>query len=170
MSKKAKDAAKEILDRFGSKVPIDIDAIVKAYDISVVVEELETSVSGILMIESKHIYIVLNLFHPEGRKRFTQAHELGHFLLHRDSSKVFIDETPLFRKDEPSKPVVDPKEVEANVFAAELLMPEDVLRTDLDEKPLKAGDEGAVRKLATRYGVSTVALKYRLKGLGLISK
>jgi len=59
-------------------------------------------------------------------------------------------------------------EVEANAFAAALLMPEDYLRNDLRDKRFDMYDETAVRRLAQRYQVSVQALTIRLMELGLL--
>jgi Zn-dependent peptidase ImmA (M78 family) len=171
MSKKAKAAAREILDRFGSKIPIKIDAIVKAHDIEIFEDnELESFVSGILMMKAGRVGLVINHYHSESRKRFTIAHELGHYLLHRDTSSVFIDETPLFYRGARSERDVDTREVEANVFAAELLMPEEAVRADLKAAPARAKDSVAIGKMATRYGVSGTAMQYRLQQLKLVAE
>jgi Zn-dependent peptidase ImmA (M78 family) len=167
MSRRAKEAAGEILRRFGSQVPVDVTSVVKAHGITVLVEDVEVSLSGMLVIKPEHTYVVLNQLHPTGRMRFSLAHELGHYLLHRDTSSVFIDETPLFYRDERSKEGTDPLEVEANAFAAELLMPEDVLRAEFGANPLSAEDEDGIRELAARYGVSSAAMVNRLKNLKL---
>ncbi len=65
------------------------------------------------------------------RQRFTIAHELGHFFLHRASSTVFVDAAPIFFRDESSSNGSQREEIEANAFAAELLMPEDAIRQRL---------------------------------------
>lgn len=167
MSRRAKEAAKGILKRFGTHVPIDVESVVKAHGISILVEDVEVSLSGMLVIKPEHTYLVLNQLHPMGRMRFSLAHELGHYLLHRDTSSVFIDEAPLFYRDERSKEGTDPLEVEANAFAAELLMPEDVLRKEIGANPFSAEDEERIRELAARYGVSSSAMINRLKKLKL---
>lgn len=170
MSKKAKETAIKILDRFGSKIPIDIDEIIKAHGIEVFEDdEMSTSISGILMIKSESVGAMVNLFHPEVRKRFTLAHELGHYLMHRRKSNLFVDEFAVLYRGLRPEEGVDPREVEANVFAAELLMPEDAIKTDVEADPSRAKSDVAIRKLAARYGVSVMAMKYRLRELKLIA-
>jgi len=170
MSKKAKEAARKILNRIDSKIPIGIDAIVKAHNIEVFEDnEMDTSISGILMIKDERVGLMINLYHPEIRKRFTLAHELGHYLLHRDTSNVFVDETRIFYRGGSTEGGVDTREVEANVFAAELLMPEEAVRADLKANPSSAKGDAAIRKLAARYDVSSAAMKYRLRQLKLIA-
>lgn len=168
MSRRAKEAAREILKRFGSRVPVAVADIVKAHGISILDDDLEVSISGILVIKAEHTRVILNQMHPLGRMRFTLAHELGHYLLHRDTSSVFVDETSLFYRGARAKQGVDPKETEANVFAAELLMPEDVLRAEIGGGPLRSEDDEDIQKLAPKYGVSAEAMSIRLKSLKLV--
>jgi Zn-dependent peptidase ImmA (M78 family) len=65
-------------------------------------------------------------------------------------------------------PPSEPGEVEANYFAANLLMPESFLRRDLSKVRLSALDEAQMRSLAQRYGVSAQALTIRLMDLELL--
>jgi Zn-dependent peptidase ImmA (M78 family) len=57
----------------------------------------------------------------EGRKRFAIAHELGHFELHSDSQLVFCTEEDMYLWNESKG-----QEIEANEFAASILMPHDI--------------------------------------------
>jgi Zn-dependent peptidase ImmA (M78 family) len=170
MSKKAKEAALKILAEFGPKIPIDVDAIIKAHGIEIFADnEMEGSVSGILMIKGKNVGIMLNLFQPVVRQRFTLAHELGHYILHRDTQRVFIDEAPLFYRANRSGGDVDAREIEANVFAAELMMPEKAVRADFKAMNFRT-PEDAIWRLATRYNISRAAMSYRLRQLNLIAE
>ncbi len=56
--------------------------------------------------------------------------------------------------------------MEANRFAAELLMPLQFLRDDLESRFFDLADDESLYELAKRYGVSTQALTIRLNGLG----
>jgi Zn-dependent peptidase ImmA (M78 family)/transcriptional regulator with XRE-family HTH domain len=82
------------------------------------------------------------------RQRFSVAHELGHLLLHPEPA-----------------PGSSANEREANVFAAEFLMPAKEIRDQLPS----AADIPALKELADKYGVSTAALAYRGKDLGAYS-
>lgn len=87
------------------------------------------------------------------RSRFTQAHELGHIVLgHVDRNRKLL-------RDE-SFNYYDPLEFEANGFAAAFLMPEFSVRKKLEST-------SDAQYLATFFGVSPTALKYRLKNLNL---
>jgi Zn-dependent peptidase ImmA (M78 family) len=170
MSKKAKEAVRKILDRFGSKIPIGIDAIVKAHGLKIFENnEMESSVSGILMIKGENAGVMVNIYHPEVRKRFTIAHELGHYILHRSESDVFVDEAPIFYRGALSEGGVDAREIEANVFAAELMMPEESVRADFKAGRFRTPDD-AIVELAARYDISRAAMRYRLRQLKLIEE
>lgn len=87
------------------------------------------------------------------RQMFTMAHELGHWLLHRD---VFLADPsrypvlPRFQEGEPGNVF----EQEANAFAANLLVPSRLLT------PVKASPVSA---LADIFGVSRTMMEFRLR-------
>jgi Zn-dependent peptidase ImmA (M78 family) len=63
----------------------------------------------------------------------------------------------------------DLEELEANLFAAELLMPISLLEKDLEKiDVVDLEDEAIVAKLAARYKVSTQAMTFRLANLGYL--
>ena len=110
------------------------------------------------------------------RRRFTIAHEIGHFCLH--SSKTgegFIDSMKTMSRTES---YWDVKESEANAFAAQLLMPKHLILNEgdaiLDEYIYQ--NNGAmmkvdmfIEKMARIFNVSSKAMTYRLENLGVIS-
>jgi Zn-dependent peptidase ImmA (M78 family) len=135
-------------------------------------ESLEDSVSGMLVIKDNQSVIVVNSNHHTNRQRFTIAHELGHYFLHKNSANVFFDESLLFFRDERSAQGVKFQEIEANTFAAEFLMPEQAMRERISQEPLDALDDleqSALGRLATEFQVSCQALTIRLMRLGLIT-
>ena len=78
-----------------------------------------------------------------------------------------MDRSPLRinRRDEVSSQATDAEEIEANRFAAELLMPYDMIMADLMESDLDIEDEVALRDLAERYGVSLQAMTLRIRSV-----
>jgi Zn-dependent peptidase ImmA (M78 family) len=60
---------------------------------------------------------------------------------------------------------VDPKEIEANRFAAELLMPYNMVLADLKKRPIDVENEEAIRELAQKYQVSVQAMTHRITNL-----
>src|SRR5260370_31201674 len=167
MLNKPIEVARQILERFGEHQPIDIEAIIEALGIAIRTQELEDAVSGMLVIKDGRTTIGVNENHHPNRQRFTLAHELGHFLLHRNVSNIFIDASTIFFRDGTSSDGSKTQEIDANAFAAELLMPEKQVTEAISSQPLDAFDEGSVRRLAAQFGVSAQALTIRLTRLGL---
>jgi Zn-dependent peptidase ImmA (M78 family) len=61
---------------------------------------------------------------------------------------------------------VDPTEIEANTFAAELLMPTDLLVAALGGRSVDLEDDEAIASLAKRFRVSEAAMRFRLNSMG----
>jgi Zn-dependent peptidase ImmA (M78 family) len=169
MKNKAQKAAQTILNSVGYNIPIDIERIIQSYNIEIRSQSLEDSMSGMLVIKNGRAVIGINQAHSKTRQRFSLAHELGHYLLHSKSTQVFVDASTIFFRDELAAEGSDLVEIEANMFAAELLMPEQVLRQMIRQQPLDAFDDRAVQRLAAKFGVSVQALTIRLARLGFIT-
>ncbi len=102
-------------------------------------------------IDTDEMSIVVNAEEPAVRRNFTIAHELGHYLLkHHESSEYSV----LLRNT--STATKTPMEQEANVFAANLLVPDVFLRECIDKYPF-ATDE----QLGRLFGVSAEVIRYR---------
>jgi hypothetical protein len=128
----------------------------------------ELPLAGFLFVAGRIGRAFVNADEILPRRRFSAAHELGHFVLHRGKMfrfKFDTDKTLLEAND-----ANDPMEREANQFAAELLMPEELLRARAEE--LKR-ESGACPRLVLAYRlssellVSREAMRYRLKNLGV---
>ena len=104
--------------------PLAVEEIARARGIEVVFDPLESTedMSGFYLRDGDRRVIGVNSAHPRVRQRFTIAHELGHALLH-DVQGLHLDQAFKFR-DSRSAMAVDPEEMDANAFAAALLMPE----------------------------------------------
>ena len=74
---------------------------------------------GCYMFLKNHRYIFINENLPEHEQRLVMAHELGHALLHRKENCYFIRNKTLLLNSK--------KEIEANKFAMELLLPDSFL-------------------------------------------
>lgn len=167
---RAAQEAAVILTESSYEIPVDVEKIAESHNVSVVRQDLENSVSGVLVIKGERGVIGVNANHHPNRQRFTIAHELGHYLLHPEASEVFVDRSPVFFRDGNSAEGVDQQEMDANAFAAGLLMPEKDLIELLGNQPIDAFDDVSVRRLSARFGVSTQALTIRLTRLGLVSE
>jgi len=157
----------ELLEEFNiAAPPVPVRKIARGCGARIVKISDDDDMDGFLYREKGDIVIGVNKDQAPVRQRFTIAHELGHLLLHENSA-VHIDRGFQVRlRNGLSAQGVNIDEMEANRFAAELLMPLDFLREDLESKFFDfAGDEGFY-ELSRRYGVSTQAITIRLNGLG----
>ena len=153
-----------------TEAPVPVWEIARERGARIAVDSLEGDLSGFLFRDSHQKVIGVNTHHASVRQNFTIAHELGHLLLH-DQEQLHVDRAfPTVRlRDDTSSQGVDDAEKEANLFAAELLMPHAFLRRDVAaQNTLDLYDDSFVPELAARYGVSVQALMFRLQYLGYI--
>lgn len=156
---RAKKAARDLLAKYKiTKAPIDPEAIAQAEGIDVVYATFNGAVSEQVAGYSEPINgrIVINRDLHTNRKTYTIAHELGHHMLHKD----YLDDDGAYqvfpRVNSYSGPK-SPEEKEADVFAAELLVPLDMLR--------KYMDFASPSELAQMFLVSREAMLNRMKWL-----
>lgn len=134
----ARETARDLLAERGSKsLPIDPEVIAESMGINVVYVEFNDHASDLIsgLYDAGNNRIIVNKKLPANRKTFTIAHELGHALMHKDyaeSSEYRALPRSNFHRNKPGI------EKEADVFAACLLVPKDVLKrykdvADLDE-------------------------------------
>ena len=152
--------------------PVCVEEIARKEGIRIFVDEdLDEDISGFLYRHrDTGPLIILNKDQSETRRRFTIAHELGHFVLHDDNSTTvspFLgsDNNVRFRSHLTSQGI-DTDEIEANQFAAQLLMPVDLIEQWILEVPENANDDEMIKFLADKFKVSPAAMKYRLVNLG----
>ncbi|MCL6589991.1 MAG: ImmA/IrrE family metallo-endopeptidase [Firmicutes bacterium] len=115
----------------------------------------DVNYAGAISKKGDKTIILVKSDDPYNRKRFTVAHELGHFYLHLANTDGEI--VDMYR----SKKANNPEEQEANAFAAALLMDKVLVRV-LWEKVKN------IDKMAKIFDVSFESMGYRLSNLGLI--
>lgn len=160
--------AKELLSRFEiQEPPVPVQRLARGCGARIVsVPGKDGDIDGFLYRDGDEVVIGVNRDRAAVRRRFTIAHELGHLRLH-EQGQVHVDRGFRVRlRSGVSSEGTDWEEMEANRFAAELLMPVDFLRDDLKGQEFDLADDNELRLLARRYGVSTQALAIRLNGLG----
>jgi Zn-dependent peptidase ImmA (M78 family) len=170
--------AQDILDRFLiTDPPVDVKTVAERLDYRVVLKFFdEADLSGTVMRDTRGVVTIgINTLHAQVRQRFSIAHEIGHAWLHlaRVRQEAFFVDPPagVFFRDSNASRGEDLKEIEANQFAAGLLMPSHLIGgclTALAGSPKKLTIDTAVSELATRFGVSTQAMRFRLVTLGFI--
>lgn len=146
--------AEDLLEQFRiDDAPIPVESIAKQLGFAVLIADFDDAkISGFVRLDPK-MEIILSRSDAPTRRAFTLAHEIGHYILHRDQLENDSSMAILYRK--PIGGEKDPIEKEANAFAATLLVPEFLLRKyhnyDLSES-----------QMASIFGVSTEVMHYRL--------
>ena len=150
------------------EVPVPVERIAELLGVPVVLETLDRNVSGLLLRQGDAKAIGVNAAHPRVRQRFTVAHELGHLLLH-PGRDLILDHVRVNLRDDRSSMGTDREEREANAFAAELLMPNDLVKGEVQTILDRGGtaDSRFVADLAQVFDVSEQAIEVRLVNLGL---
>jgi Zn-dependent peptidase ImmA (M78 family) len=153
--------------------PVPVRSIATSEGLHVVESTLSGDVSGALVRSNGVSVIAVNERHHPNRRRFTIGHELAHHFLSHGAEREHLDwQFTVLRRDGVSSEATDTHEIEANFFAASLLMPKDFLRSDVTRRARFNGEaalsQDDIRSLASRYEVSQLAMSYRLVSLGLI--
>ena len=159
------EALKELLEQYrdaklhdiDGEFPVPVGKICERLGIEAFYVKLPDNISGNLYKEGGKYYIKANEGHHPYRRRFTVAHELGHYLKHKeylDSKKEILERSDTIYTESERQ-----MEAEANRFAAELLMPTKVFI----QKYLKSND---LQELADYFFTSKDAIKFRLINLG----
>lgn len=146
--------AAEAILRHQEDAPVKVGAIAADLGVKVVISDLPLAVSGTLLLDRgdrKTWTIKVNRHEHRNRQRFTIAHEIAHFVLHRDViGNELVDDT-FYRSG-----LSERREFEANALAAEILMPWPLVTR------LMQNGERSIEKLADALQVSTAALNIRL--------
>jgi Zn-dependent peptidase ImmA (M78 family) len=149
-----------------STLPIPINEIVKNHGIKLVSYDFKDDISGVLILE-KEATIGYNANQHRVRNRFTVAHELGHYILHKDKLDLFVDKDfkVLYRS---ANGTWDKHETEANEFAACILMPEHLLKQEIEKLNINSTIEEQIQLLAKKFDVSTISMSIRISRLNLL--
>ena len=111
-----REVAIEIAARYNTNNPFDI---ARERNIGILYEPMKTTF-GFYVRYRRFQNIILNDELSEGMQRFVCAHELGHSILHADLNVPKLTRYTMFSRDK--------FEMQANTFAVELLLPDDLLR------------------------------------------
>ncbi|SDE21303.1 protein of unknown function [Mucilaginibacter pineti] len=168
--KHIEEKAIELINATNQKsAPIDVIKCAKHLGVLIEYTELEDDIFGLLVIKNKKPLIIVNtLGNNESRKRFTIAHELGHYLLHSQNASFFIDKGEIQScKRTLETTYEEAKERDANEFATSLLVPNYLLEL---EASLTTSDVkfDIVRHLSEKFKVDEMLLGIKLSHLGLL--
>lgn len=149
--------------------PVPLDVLAHRLGLRVQPAILGDGISGVLVLDGENGTIGVNSSQAPVSQRFTIAHEIGHYELHRASSRLFIDKAySAFLRSEASSSGEDRQEIQANQFAAALLMPADLVRAEVKRIGIDLADESSLSSLADAFQVSRQAMSFRLANLGLL--
>lgn len=153
-----------IIRGFQNTIPVDLDGLAKALGVELEYAPLDFEISG--MVEQidpdsddySNYRITINEMDSHNRKRFTLAHEIGHYMLHRDLIGDGLGDTKAYKTTETgryhNKRIGAKQETEANRFAAMILFPRPYL-----EKYKKDEANWPLDKLAKAFDVSEQSME-----------
>lgn len=157
---RARSNARKVLETYwNGRLPVDPVELARAAGTDVFEAQLGTDTYGMIIGSVFGADIYLDIDQAETRKRFTCAHELGHFVDHSlrgdamEKGKGYLD-----KRSDAGRGTAE--EIYANEFAASILMPEPEVRAQV-------GKGFSVIDLANIFQVSFSAMSWRLKHLRL---
>lgn len=136
----------DLCKKYGTRNPFKLAEFLK---INVIHWDLHYEINGFYQYEKRNQIIFLNNNLSHYYQRVVCAHELGHAVLHKCSSVPFMRANTLFS--------IDKIEVEANKFAAYLLIP--------DESLFDSYEQMTIYDIATLYNVPVELAELKFKGL-----
>lgn len=170
----ARDEARRIIWEYKiATPPVRIEELAEAHGAQIARHRFEGPESGFALRDGNRWIIGVNIQTSRRRQRFTIAHELGHLLLHK-GRPLTVDQAVLRvdMRNDVSSMATDIQEIQANTFAATLLMPEEMVlnsATTLVRKDGSITRDDLIAKLARTFNVSVEAMSYRLINLGILT-
>jgi hypothetical protein len=148
--------AMAIISKYQQQAPVDVVAIAKELGLNVWEQNLGPNISGKLFVDPTHcgasgFSICVNSREAINRKRFTIAHELAHFILHRNQIGSGLSDDTFYRSG-----LSTAQEVEANKMAADIIMPYSLIAS------IQQRGTVGVSALAKAFQVSEIAMMIRL--------
>jgi len=151
-----------IVERYVSTYPVKVGELAAELGLKVTRAPLSPKISGLIQPSDDApagFEIKVNKYETPERQRFTVAHEIAHYLLHRNDIGAGVVDSIMYRSNLTSR-----KETEANRLAADITMPADAVAREL-RRIGGTRDAEAASALAGVFRVSLPAMKVRL-GIG----
>lgn len=146
----------QVIAKHWDSTPVPIGAIIAEIGLPLSYEPLDDNISGYIERTDGSYKIVVNSNHARTRQRFTAAHELGHYIFHRDLLGEGVGDNRAYRTEGTRLANANIRplhERQANSFAANVLMPRHRLALLTDE---------TTNMLANMFEVSKEAMRIRL--------
>lgn len=148
-------SSKELIESYHDELPVKVGEIAKKLGIKVNAATLPAHISGEIKEDDDGIVTIrVNRHDVKTRQRFTIAHEIAHFLLHRHLLHTGITDDVLYRSNQS-----DAIEKEANNLASDILMPKKIVQSLIIKFSDEFKDDVLYEKVAEELGVSIIALK-----------
>lgn len=147
---------RSIISKYQAQLPVAVGAIAKDFGITVLKSTMPGSISGEIRETDAGITIKVNRHDVKERQRFTIAHEIAHYLLHRDRLVGGITDDVLYRSR-----LSDELEWEANRLAADIIMPVELIQSCLQEN-MNSRPDDRYKIVADQAEVSLAAIKIRV--------
>lgn len=147
-----------VISRYQKTPPVDLEAVARELAIPVEYCNLGINIAGKITRDwqaspKSGFTIQINSMQHQNRQRFTLAHELAHYVLHRDLIESGVIDDTMYRSGMSSY-----LETQANRMAADIIMPIELVRERRQAIP-------STEALASEFGVSKAAMNIRLDGL-----
>ena len=156
------ESVRTIIEEHQDVAPIRLPNLARALGVPVKAATLAPGISGeIRPLNAGGLVIKINRHDPLKRQRFSVAHELAHFLLHADQIGNGISDDVLYRSK-----LSDRREAQANRLAADILMPDTLVREQIEAAHEK-GVGDVLIFLVEKFEVSEEAMRIKLENLGI---
>lgn len=160
-------AASALLAKYAVNAPaVPIERIAKGEGARIQFGPLDKDLSGMFFIKEGVPIIGVNALHHPNRQRFTIAHELAHMTLHREliGEGVHVDkELAILWRDSKAAAGTDSIEIEANQFAAFILVPDNLLDAIIGDNLSLTDSEQEIETIAKKFKVSALMMQLRLR-------
>ncbi len=146
----------KVIEKHWDSTPVPIEQIIREVGLPLCYEALDDNISGYIERNNGTYRIVVNAGHAPTRQRFTAAHELGHYVYHRDLLGDGVGDNRAYRTEGTNRPNLNIRAIherQANSFAANVLMPRHRLSDVASED---------TASLAAKFKVSPQAMGIRL--------
>jgi len=127
----------------------DFTVIAQQMNIQIVEHDLHEEIYGFYRYVRRNKYIFINSNLTENKKKFVRVHELGHVVLHPDVNTPFMRSNTFFS--------IDKIEHQANRFAVELLIPDDLVQEYLSQ-------EMTIYDIASLHHIPSELVELKLRG------
>lgn len=164
--------AKSLLEKHDvQEFPVPIETIARTDGVIVTRKAFDGTQSGFALRDGVNRIIGVNSSTSPRRQRFTIAHELGHLYMHEGKPLIVDHAMRIDWRDNVSSLGTNAEEMEANAFAAEILMPREMVRSWVMSyvKKKSLTRDQLITGMARDFDVSAEAMGYRLINLGILA-